>query len=204
MGPHLALEDAARVSGARRVAGVDEVGRGPWAGPVVAAAVAWIAPPPDGLDDSKRLSAARRAALVGPIEAASLHAVAEASVAEIDALGIRDATFLAMRRAVAALPDAPDRLLIDGTALPPDLPCPADAVVRGDATSASIAAASILAKTWRDRGMVALAQRHPGYGWETNMGYGTAAHRAGLARHGPTPHHRRSFAPIRKMLCRSG
>lgn len=199
--PDLAYEARARARGARAVAGLDEVGRGPWAGPVTACAVILTGAPPPGLDDSKKLTAARREALVPLIHDVSLHAIADAEVAEIDALGIRRATHLAMARAIAALPQAPDHLLIDGNDLPPDLPCAAQTLVRGDSLSASIAAASILAKTWRDRGMVARAQQHPGYGWETNAGYGTRAHRDGLLRHGVTPHHRRSFAPIRKILC---
>ena len=203
MPPDLRHEDEARETGARAIAGIDEVGRGPWAGPVTAAAVIWIGRPPEGLDDSKVLKPARRDALAPLIEAVSHHAIGEASAAEIDAHGIRDATFLAMRRAIDGLPVVPDHLLIDGTLMPPGLPCPARTIVRGDAVSASIAAASILAKTWRDRGMVSLAQRHPGYGWESNMGYGTRAHRDGLECHGVTPHHRRSFAPIRKMLCQA-
>ena len=192
---------AARTRGARLVAGIDEVGRGPWAGPVVACAVVLRAPPPPGLDDSKRLSAARRARLEPLLLAACDAGFGAASVAEIDASGIRAATHLAMRRAVAALPVAPDHLLIDGNDRPGWVRGPHDLIVGGDGSAPAIAAASVLAKLRRDRGMVALAQQHPGYGWERNAGYGTPAHRDGLARHGVTPHHRRSFAPIRKMLC---
>lgn len=199
-GPDMSFETALHNRGAVLVAGVDEVGRGPWAGPVTAAAVIFRASPPDGLNDSKKLSAKRREALVPLIEAASYSAIAHATVQEIDDLGILGGTFLAMQRAVAALPQAPDHLLIDGNRLPRDLPCPATPIVKGDTVSASIAAASILAKTCRDQGMMALAQQYPGYGWETNMGYGTAAHRDGLAKHGVTPHHRRSFAPIHNIL----
>jgi ribonuclease HII len=179
---------------------VDEVGRGPLCGPVTAAAVIldWDALP-EGLDDSKRLSAARRADLDLRIRATARFAIAHASVAEIDTLNILQASHLAMRRALQAL--APDFALIDGNLLPRDLPCPAQAVVKGDARSLSIAAASILAKVARDKIMVELAAEHPGYGWERNAGYASAAHLSALARLGPTPHHRRSFAPLRKMLC---
>ena len=198
--PDLAFERAAVARGARRVAGVDEVGRGPWAGPVVAGAVRLTAAPPAGLDDSKRLSRARREALVGPIEAAADWALGAASAAEIDRLGLGPATRLAMARAVAGLGEAPDHLLVDGTGPHPWAPCPHETIVRGDSLSASIAAASVLAKVARDRLMAALARRHPGYGWERNVGYGTPAHRAGLAALGVTIHHRRSFAPVRAML----
>jgi len=122
-------------------------------------------------------------------------------VAEIDQLNIRQATHLAMRRAIEALPRTPDFLLIDGSDMPRGLPCAARTIVGGDGQCASIAAASVLAKTRRDLGMVALAQQFPGYGWETNVGYGTAAHRKGLETHGVTQHHRRSFKPIHNILC---
>ena len=198
--PDLALEAAAAASGARRVAGVDEAGRGPLAGPVVAAAVIFDpARVPEGLDDSKRLSPARREALARALAAEAQVSVALASVEEIDSLGIWGATALAMVRALAPLD--PDLALIDGLHLPPGLTCPARAMVGGDGRSASIAAASIMAKVSRDRLMAALAQHEPRYGWATNMGYPTAAHHAALRQHGPTQHHRRSFAPIRQMLC---
>ena len=198
--PDDSFEQAARAAGFSMIAGVDEVGRGPLCGPVTAAAVIldWDALP-EGLDDSKRLSAARRAELDLRIRATARFAIAHASVAEIDALNILQASHLAMRRALQAL--APDFALIDGNLLPRDLPCPAQAVVKGDARSLSIAAASILAKVARDKIMVELAAEHPGYGWERNAGYASAAHLSALARLGPTPHHRRSFAPLRKMLC---
>jgi len=198
--PDDSFEQAARAAGFSMIAGVDEVGRGPLCGPVTAAAVIldWDALP-EGLDDSKRLSAARRADLDLRIRATARFAIAHASVAEIDALNILQASHLAMRRALQAL--APDFALIDGNLLPRDLPCPAQAVVKGDARSLSIAAASILAKVARDKIMVELAAEHPGYGWERNAGYASAAHLSALARLGPTPHHRRSFAPLRKMLC---
>ena len=198
--PDLSLEDAA----GGRVAGVDEAGRGPWAGPVVAAAVMFAAggPPPAlraTIDDSKRCAAPRRAALHAEILACADAAVGIASVAEIDSMNILGATLLAMRRAIVGLGAAPDLVLVDGNRTP-RLPCPARAVVGGDRRSLSIAAASIVAKVTRDRLMARLAVDHPGYGWERNAGYGTAAHRAGLARLGPSPQHRRSFRPIRALL----
>ena len=198
--PDLSLEDAA----AGRVAGVDEAGRGPWAGPVVAAAVMFAAggPPPAlraTIDDSKRCPAPRRAALHAEILACADAAVGIASVAEIDSMNILQATLLAMRRAIVGLAAAPDLVLVDGNRTP-RLPCPAQAVVGGDRRSLSIAAASIVAKVTRDRLMARLAVDHPGYGWERNAGYGTAAHRAGLARLGPSPQHRRSFRPVRALL----
>lgn len=198
--PDLSHERAARDRGARFVVGLDEVGRGPWAGPVVACAARLIGPAPAGLTDSKKLTARRRSAMVPLLMACCEAGFGEASVEEIDLLDIRQATHLAMRRAVAALPQAPDHLLIDGNDRPSWVDCACDLVVGGDGKSLSIAAASVLAKTRRDQGMVALAQQHPGYGWERNAGYGTQAHRDGLARYGVTQHHRRSFAPIRKML----
>ncbi|WP_037280886.1 ribonuclease HII [Rubellimicrobium mesophilum] len=191
--------------GARNVAGVDEVGRGPLAGPVVAAAV--ILDPariPPGLHDSKSLSrrARERADLL--IRESARIGLGEASVEEIEELNISRATHLAMERAVAALGAAPDHALVDGLHLPPNLPCPGSPLVRGDSRSLSIAAASIVAKVWRDGIMVALAQQHPGYGWETNMGYGSKSHMAALQAKGPTPHHRRTFAPVHKLLWQEG
>jgi ribonuclease HII len=200
-GPNDTLERALRNSGYIRVAGVDEVGRGPLAGPVVAAAVilndtsAIV-----GLDDSKKLPARKREALCHEIRANASVALGQASVREIDEINILRASHLAMQRAVAALDPAPDYLLIDGTMIPAGLSLPAEAVVRGDARSVSIAAASIVAKTWRDRMMVDLAQQHPGYGWETNMGYPSKSHRMALQNLGVTPHHRRSFKPVHNIL----
>jgi ribonuclease HII len=196
------LDFAAERAGAMPCAGIDEVGRGPWAGPVVAAAV--VLDParlPEGLDDSKKLTARRREALCVEILATAAVGIGEASVAEIDATGILPACDLAMRRALAALNVAPARVLVDGNRVPPGLACPAAAVVRGDGSVLSIAAASIVAKVTRDRTMAELAREHPQYGWERNAGYGTAEHRAALMQHGVTPVHRRSFAPIHKMLC---
>ncbi len=184
------------------VCGVDEVGRGPWAGPVTAAAV--ILDPaniPAGLNDSKKLTAARRAVLFEAIMASATVSIASASVQEIDQINILQATFLAMRRAVDGLEVKPNFALIDGNKIPPNLPCEAQAIVKGDARSLSIAAASIVAKVTRDRLMCDLSATFPGYGWETNAGYGTKAHQEGLAKLGITPHHRVSFKPIHKMLC---
>ena len=198
--PDLSLEDEA----GGRVAGVDEAGRGPWAGPVVAAAVVFGAGGPPAplcaaITDSKLLGAERRAALQPAILACADAAVGIASVAEIDAMNILQATLLAMRRAVVRLARPPDLALVDGNRAP-RLPCAVRTVVGGDRTSLSIAAASIVAKVARDRLMARLALDHPGYGWERNAGYGTAEHRAGLARLGVTAHHRRSFRPVRALL----
>lgn len=198
--PDLSLEHARGRPGTL-VCGIDEVGRGPWAGPVVAAAVILdLSSVPEGIDDSKRLSARRREALLDQLVASARLGIGVASVDEIDAINILQASFLAMRRAVAAIGVLPTHALVDGAHVPPGLPCPAEAVVGGDARVLSIAAASVVAKVTRDRMMVALAQQFPGYAWEKNMGYGTEAHRDGLSRHGVTQHHRKSFAPIRKML----
>ncbi len=183
------------------VAGVDEAGRGPLAGPVVAAAVVFLAPPAPALaallDDSKALSAARRDAAAAALrEAPGLRwAVAAASAKEIGALNILRATQLAMRRAVLRLGLLPDLALVDGNQ-PPALPCAVRCVVKGDARSLSIAAASILAKTVRDHAMARLHRRHPGYGFARHQGYPTAAHRAALLALGATPHHRRGFGPV--------
>ena len=183
------------------VCGVDEAGRGPLAGPVVAAAVILDpARPIPGLNDSKKLSEKKRAALAPLIrERALAWAVAEASVEEIDRLNILHATMLAMQRAVAALAVRPVSALIDGNRCPP-LDIPAEAVVKGDGKIASIAAASILAKTVRDAGMLELHERYPQYGFDRHMGYPTAAHCAALAEHGASPAHRRSFGPVARQL----
>ena len=184
------------------VCGVDEAGRGPLAGPVAAAAA--ILDPariPEGIDDSKRLAPARRAALAAALRADAAVAVGVASVAEIDRRNILGATMLAMRRAVAGLPRAPDWALVDGNRAP-EFACAARAVVGGDRLSLSIAAASIVAKVHRDRIMAALARDWPEYGWERNAGYPTREHLAALARHGPSPHHRTAFAPVRESARR--
>lgn len=187
-----------------RVAGIDEVGRGPLAGPVVAAAavIDRAAAKPRLLkliDDSKKLALENREEAYEAMVASGLvqFAVAEATVEEIDSINILQATFLAMRRALEALTHPPDVVLIDGNQVPRGLACRAETIVGGDAHSYSIAAASIFAKVTRDRAMVRLAEAFPGYGWETNRGYGSAQHLAALQRLGPTPHHRRSFAPVR-------
>lgn len=202
-GPDYALEEAARRAGARVVAGVDEVGRGPLAGPVTAAAVILdLTRIPEGIDNSKKLPAKRRAALAEAIMRDCDWAVGHASVEEIDAMNILRASHLAMCRAIAGLRQRPDLALIDGNLLPRDLPMPGLAVVKGDARSLSIAAASLVAKFLRDRIMVDLAQQHPGYGWEVNAGYPTKAHRQALLDLGVTPYHRRSFRPVHNILCK--
>ena len=182
------------------VAGIDEAGRGPWAGPVVAAAV--ILNPhstPAGLRDSKTLTEKRRRELASALWKTARIGVGVASVEEIDSINIAQATLLAMTRAAANLPSPPNVCIVDGN-LKPKLPCRAYTVVKGDAKSFSIAAASIIAKTTRDRMMRELARDFPEYAWESNKGYGAPAHREALNAHGVTPHHRRSFAPIHNML----
>ncbi len=198
--PDFALEWAA----GGLVAGIDEAGRGPLAGPVVAAAV--ILDPdrcPEalvgGLDDSKRLTRERRGELCAALMRSAQIGIGAASAREIDRLNVLQATLLAMARAVSNLSLEPAVALVDGPHAP-QLACPTQTVIGGDGRSLSIAAASIVAKVTRDKVMALLARRHPGYGWERNAGYGTAEHRAALARLGPTPHHRRSFAPVNKML----
>ena len=201
MTPHFKHE---RAHGGR-VAGVDEVGRGPLAGPVLACAVVFARGVPRTLrpliDDSKALGpAAREAAFEALMACKGIEiGVGAASVAEILRLNIFHAAMLAMRRAVHRLPTLPDLALIDGNAAPP-LPCPTQCLVGGDATSLSIAAASIVAKVLRDRAMARLAVRHPLYGWEDNAGYGTRAHRAALEAHGPSRHHRAAFGTVRLLL----
>ncbi|HYW05816.1 MAG TPA: ribonuclease HII [Longimicrobium sp.] len=194
----LATEHGWWERGMRFVAGVDEVGRGPLAGPVVAAAVifpegCWIA----GVDDSKRLTAEQRVKILGRItESCVAYGVGAASAGEIDRLNIRRATALAMSRAIARLPVPADYLLVDGLPVP-ELGLDAHtAIVRGDGCVHCIGAASILAKVTRDRLMERLARRYPAYGWERNKGYGTAEHLDALARFGPTRHHRHTFAPV--------
>ena len=185
------------------IAGIDEAGRGPWAGPVVAAAVILdINHLPDGLNDSKQLSGHAREKLFAEIMAQAHVGVGIAGVERIDQDNILQATLWAMEQACAALPKTPAAVLIDGNRCP-KLPCPAEALVKGDALSLSVAAASIIAKVTRDRIMVELAKSHPGYAWERNKGYGTRDHSSGLARLGVTPHHRRSFKPIQKILSRN-
>jgi ribonuclease HII len=183
------------------IAGVDEAGRGPLAGPVVAAAVILDRKRiPKGLDDSKQMQPDAREEVYARIMARALAVgVGEASVDEIDLINIRQATHLAMARAVRALAIAADFALVDGND-PPALPCPCDTIVDGDARSASIAAASIIAKVTRDRLMRSLHELFPGYGWFNNKGYSTEEHLEALSRLGPCVHHRRSFAPVHNIL----
>lgn len=185
------------------IAGVDEAGRGPWAGPVVAAAVILRGAVPAGLDDSKKLSAKRREALFDALHASDcLIGVGQASVAEIDSINILQATYLAMARAVEALAAPPAHVLVDGNRLP-TWRWPATAIVGGDGCEPAISAASIIAKVTRDRIMADLDRRHPGYGWAHNQGYGVAAHAQALQTLGATPHHRASFAPVKSVLMRA-
>lgn len=200
--PTWAHEDTAFAQGHALIAGVDEAGRGCLAGPVFAAAVIFLdrAALPPGLDDSKKLTRSARQRLHAHLTChpAILWATASASVEEIDHLNILQAALLAMRRAVEALPRRPDFILVDGNRLP-SLPAPAAALIGGDAASFSIAAASVLAKESRDRNMEAIDHQHPAHGFARHKGYGTTAHLRALATHGPTPHHRRSFAPVAQL-----
>lgn len=199
--PDFESETQLMSSGALRVAGVDEVGRGPLAGPVVAAAVR-LDPNsiPMGLNDSKKLTAKRRLELNHEIMASADWAIGIASVEEIDQINILQASHLAMVRAVGKLSVTPDHVLVDGNRLPRDLRIPATTMVKGDARSVSIAAASIIAKVHRDQIMVDLAQQFPGYGWVKNSGYPTSVHLESLQNIGVTPHHRRSFRPVHNIL----
>nr|WP_323797826.1 ribonuclease HII [Nisaea sp.] len=194
------------------IVGIDEVGRGPLAGPVMAAAVhipfaLHNEPFFRDVTDSKKLSAAKRELIAEALVGRIPYGIGVAEVEEIDRINILQATYVAMGRAAAALSQrldkTPDLYLIDGNRLPP-VPVPARAVVKGDLKSLSIAAASIIAKVHRDNAMCALAEVHPGYGWERNAGYGTAEHLAGIAAHGVTDHHRRSFRPVREALLADG
>ncbi|MBE1285283.1 MAG: ribonuclease HII [Rhodobacteraceae bacterium] len=199
--PDYELERALTAQGYLRIAGVDEVGRGPLAGPVTAAAV--ILNPddmPNGLNDSKKLSKKRRELVQAEIHAKAEVSIAHATVEEIDEINILAASHLAMVRAVAGLNPAPDFVLIDGNLIPKDLAVPAQFVIKGDGRSVSIAAASIVAKMCRDEVMESLAQQFPGYGWDKNAGYPTKAHQQALQNLGVTPHHRRSFKPVHNIL----
>lgn len=188
-------DQAIRDEGFTCICGIDEAGRGPLAGPVFAAAV--ILNPAnciEGINDSKKLSEKKRELLFDQIRThAAAYAIASASVEEIEEINILQATFLAMRRAVDALNPTPELLLVDGNRLPPDLSAPARYVIKGDALSASIAAASILAKVSRDRYMLEMAQQYPQYAFEKHKGYGTSAHYEALRTYGPSPIHRMSF-----------
>lgn len=192
--------DLAVAPRAQRIAGIDEAGRGPLAGPVVIAAVV-LGPgrtPVNGLNDSKQLNAKRREALYGRIveRALAWHVVA-VEVEEIDRINIFQATMVGMRRALEGVLHVAELARIDGNALPRGLPCPAEAWIGGDARDRAIMAASILAKVTRDRLMADLHRHYPHYGFDAHKGYPTPAHLAALATHGPCPHHRRSFAPVR-------
>jgi len=196
------------LSAGGRVAGIDEAGRGPLAGPVLAAAVVLSRRVPGGLlallDDSKKLTAARRETAFAALRAAQAAGQVEigvgaASVADIVRINILQASLLAMCRAVAGLPAPPDLALVDGNQ-PPALPCPVRCVIGGDGLSLSIAAASIVAKVLRDRLMARLALRYPGYDWDSNAGYGTPAHRQALLTLGPTRHHRPTFGLVRRLM----
>lgn len=186
--------------GFRLIAGVDEVGRGPWAGPVMTAAVVLDASNLPLANDSKKLTLQQREIMYEEIVAKAQVSIGEASVAEIDTYNIRGATLLAMRRAIESLPEKPDYAFIDGRDVPEGLLCPAEAVIKGDGIVLSIACASIVAKVTRDRLMGKLHEQFPHYAWNSNAGYGTKAHQEGLAEHGITPHHRRSFRPIRELM----
>ncbi|MDO5472965.1 MAG: ribonuclease HII [Akkermansia sp.] len=199
--PDLSAEQAAIAAGYHRVCGIDEAGRGPLAGPVVAAAVIL---PPDyelpGLNDSKKLTARRREELFASLMAdeSVQKCIATADVQEIDELNILRATHLAMARAAQGLVPPPSYCLIDGLAVP-NFPLPSTNLVKGDARSLSIAAASVLAKVTRDRYMTELAREYPQYGFDRHAGYGTKAHMQAIRQYGITPHHRRSFAPVAQM-----
>lgn len=192
------------------ICGIDEAGRGPWAGPVVAGAAVFLTREVSPkllaqLNDSKKLSAKKREYLYELLRQEEqaghiLCGIGEASAAEIDELNILQATFMAMRRAVENLPQKPDIALIDGNRLPKDFPCANECFICGDGRSYSIAAASILAKVYRDRLMSEMAKQYPHYGFEKNAGYGTKAHIEGLRQYGVTPQHRRSYRPIKEFL----
>ena len=198
-GPDFQMEAAARARGIWPVAGTDEAGRGPLAGPVVAAAVVFDPDDiPDGLNDSKQLSALRREALFARIMQSAFVSVASSSPRRIDAIDIRKASLDAMRRAVAGLEVAPKLVLADGRDVPPGLACEGRAVVKGDARSLSVAAASIVAKVMRDRMMARAEETYPGYGFAVHAGYATEVHRKAIAAIGPCRLHRMSFRPLRQ------
>jgi ribonuclease HII len=199
--PDLSFEDAAFANGARRICGVDEAGRGPLAGPVVVAAVVLDRHSvPDGLDDSKALTARRREELFELIVASASVSITIAPPRIIAELNILGATMWAMRQAVLGLAVRPDHVLIDGNRLPKGLPCPAEAIVSGDARSASIAAASIVAKVTRDRMCMVMDCEEPHFGFSSHKGYGAPAHLLALDTHGPGRHHRLDFAPCANAL----
>ncbi len=198
--PDFTHEAALIARGFSHIAGVDEAGRGPLAGPVVVAAcILDPATIPQGLNDSKKLTAAKREALYEAILATGYGAIVTISAQTIDAINIRAATLRGMAEAVRALAIQPSFALIDGRDVPSDLPCPSEALIKGDARSVSIAAASILAKVTRDRLMVRAASFWPGYGFDQHMGYGTAQHLEAIENLGPCPIHRMSFAPLKPL-----
>ena len=200
--PTFQFETAALASGHAIICGIDEAGRGPWAGPVVASAVILDSKNiPRGLNDSKKLNEARREALFEPITQTSQVGTGIVSAAEIDEINILQATFLAMQRAFDQLWNKPHLALIDGNKAP-QLQCKTQTIIGGDAKSLSIAAASIIAKVTRDRLMHELHSLYPQYGFASHKGYGTAAHAAALAQHGPCAEHRKSFKPIALLLSR--
>ena len=199
--PNFEFETKLHKQGYQNVAGVDEVGRGPLAGPVYAAAVILgRGKIPTGLNDSKKLSAKNRNSVLESILEYADVSIASASEREIEQINILQASHLAMVRAVAGLKKKPDYVLVDGNLIPQDLRIPATAVIKGDARSLSIAAASIVAKVKRDLVMSDLAQHYPGYGWEKNAGYPTTEHLKALQDLGVTPHHRRTFKPVHNIL----
>ena len=202
--PDFSVEDSARSKGYFFIAGIDEAGRGSWAGPVVAGAVILeadklIPPLRSELDDSKKLTVRKRQMLFEMLPTCASIGVGIADVNEIDRLNILEASFLAMARAISDLPQKPGYVIVDGNKVP-DFPYPGEYVVKGDSRSLSIAAASIVAKVTRDNIMVNLAKTFTGYGWERNAGYGTQEHKMALERLGVTEHHRKSYAPIIKIL----
>lgn len=202
----LEYENKALSNGHKYVCGVDEAGRGPLAGPVCAAAV--ILPEGlmiDGVNDSKKLSEKKRELLFEELFAEEQRGklcirIGQASCEEIDNLNILQATFLAMKRATENLHQKPDMAIIDGNRIPTDFVCPAQCVIKGDAKSLSISAASIVAKVYRDRIMKEMAQKYPYYGFEKNAGYGTKSHIEGLKQYGITPEHRKSYKPIQEFM----
>ena len=201
MPPDSAIEDECHRSVRGPVCGIDEAGRGPWAGPVVAAAVILDrAAIPGGIDDSKKLTPAARANLFDAIMASARVGIGIGTVEEIDRINILRANDLAMARALACLGATPAVALVDGNWVPRTIGVPVRTVVGGDALSLSIAAASIVAKVTRDRIMTRLDEKCPGYGWLTNVGYGTPEHRSALSRLGVSPHHRRSWRPVYNVL----
>lgn len=201
LGLDYALEKRLISQGYKAIAGVDEVGRGPLAGPVTAAAVIIKNPEPLLMvKDSKKLSPKKRAELYDVIFNYADVGIGHASVEEIDEINILQATFLAMTRALKNLPTQPDYALVDGNRLPKNMPCKGASIIKGDGHVLSIAAASVIAKVTRDKIMHNLALDHPHFGWETNAGYGAKKHMDALQEHGPTPHHRKSFAPVARLL----